>query len=642
MEPPSIPSSSLREKSGSLPVAQAGRKYRKYSREDKALFFEAKERLGTVTAAARELGFTRSTCLMWTKDDGRAPGARYSAEQKAEFFVLLDRLGSVSAAARQLGINTQTAFSWSYSLAAVERKPQGKPTVRQLALAPKKAGFLAVLERVGNISVAACKAGVKRSQGESWARAAGVENILQSRAEKQAEYTRLREEGVTQKVASAIVGVNRRTGYGWDQTARAAKAHGDANQSADTAYTYQVTTAFAEPDIMLKTAAELFEAQVLTLMPELPTGCEETLAPSIAAASSMRPSEAPTRPVVSAPRTVTIEHLEQAIHSRYLAQQERELIADMLRAEESIRAIGRALGRNASSISREIKRNSHPKLGYQPYGAHRAATAARARPKDSKLAEPGELRDYVKTRLLTRWSPEQISKLLIKEFPDDGQMRVTPETIYQALYFQARGGLKREVKEALRTGRTRRKKHKSPEERTSRFRDPMINISKRPAAVQDRAVPGHWEGDLITGAYNQSAIATLVERTTRYVMLVHLPVDHTAESVRDGLITTMGTLPAHLRGSLTWDQGAEMAKHKAFSIATDMDVYFCDPASPWQRGSNENTNGLLRQYFPKGTDLNAYGPEDLKHVAQELNARPRKTLDWDTPAERLRALLEAS
>jgi IS30 family transposase len=248
----------------------------------------------------------------------------------------------------------------------------------------------------------------------------------------------------------------------------------------------------------------------------------------------------------------------------------------------------------------------------------------------------------VKTRLLTRWSPQQISRVLIKEFPDDEQMRVSHETIYQALYIQARGGLKREVKEALRTGRTRRKKHKNPEERTSRFRDPMINISERPAEIEDRAVPGHWEGDLITGAYNQSAIATLVERTTRYVMLVHLPVDHTAESVRDGLIKTMGTLPAHLRGSLTWDQGAEMAKHKAFSIATDMYVYFCDPASPWQRGSNENTNGLLRQYFPKGNDLNAYGPEDLEHVAQELNARPRKTLDWDTPAERLRDLLIAS
>ncbi|MEC5181801.1 IS30 family transposase [Arthrobacter sp. CG_A4] len=231
---------------------------------------------------------------------------------------------------------------------------------------------------------------------------------------------------------------------------------------------------------------------------------------------------------------------------------------------------------------------------------------------------------------------------MIKDFPDDEQMRVSPETIYQALYFQARGGLKREVKEALRTGRTRRKKHKNPEERTSRFRDPMINISERPAEVQDRAVPGHWEGDLITGTYNQSAIATLVERTTRYVMLVHLPVDHTAESVRDGLIQTMGTLPAHLRGSLTWDQGVEMAKHKAFSIATHMEVYFCDPGSPWQRGSNENTNGLLRQYFPKGTDLNAYGPEDLEHVAQELNARPRKTLDWKTPAESLRDLLIAS
>lgn len=252
------------------------------------------------------------------------------------------------------------------------------------------------------------------------------------------------------------------------------------------------------------------------------------------------------------------------------------------------------------------------------------------------------MRDYVTDKLRIRWSPEQISKLLIKEFPNDEQMRVSHETIYQALYFQARGGLKREIKEALRTGRTRRKKQKSPEERTSRFRDPMINISERPAEVQDRAVPGHWEGDLITGAYNQSAIATLVERTTRYVMLVHLPVDHTAESVRDGLIKTMGTLPAHLRGSLTWDQGVEMAKHKAFSIATDMDVYFCDPASPWQRGSNENTNGLLRQYFPKGTDLNAYGPEDLEHVAQELNARPRKTLGWNTPAESLRDLLIAS
>ncbi|WP_441432308.1 IS30 family transposase [Arthrobacter sp. 2RAF6] len=377
-------------------------------------------------------------------------------------------------------------------------------------------------------------------------------------------------------------------------------------------------------------------------MPELPAGCEETPAPPTAAAPSAVPSEPPARPVLPAPRTMTIEHLEQTIDSRYLAQRERELIADMLRAGKSIRAIGRALGRSASSISREIKRNSHPRLGYQPYGAHRAATKARARPKASKLATHGPLRRYVEAKLKLRWSPEQIAHALIKDYPDDPNMRVSHETIYQALYVQARGGLKREVQHALRTGRTRRKKHQNPEERRSRFRDPMINISERPAEVEDRAVPGHWEGDLITGAHNQSAIATLVERSTRYVMLVHLPGDHTAETVRDGLITTMGSLPAHLRGSLTWDQGVEMAKHKAFSIATDMDVYFCDPHSPWQRGSNENTNGLLRQYFPKGTDLNTYGPEDLEHVAQELNARPRKTLAWDTPAERLRDLLIAS
>jgi len=221
-------------------------------------------------------------------------------------------------------------------------------------------------------------------------------------------------------------------------------------------------------------------------------------------------------------------------------------------------------------------------------------------------------------------------------------MRVSHETIYQALYFQARGGLKREVAQALRSGRTHRKPHRAPDQRTHRFIDPMIMISDRPADVEDRAVPGHWEGDLIMGEANKTAIATLVERATRYTMLVHLPEGHDAEVVRDGLIKTISTLPTHLRGSLTWDQGAEMARHKQFSMATDMAVYFCDPASPWQRGTNENTNGLLRQYFPKWTDLSVFGPEDLEHVAQQLNGRPRKTLDWDTPAERLRDLLTAN
>ena len=251
----------------------------------------------------------------------------------------------------------------------------------------------------------------------------------------------------------------------------------------------------------------------------------------------------------------------------------------------------------------------------------------------------GPLREFVQDGLRRRWSPEQVCHALIQDHPGDLEMRVSPETIYQALYLQARGGLRQEVATALRTGRTRRKPHRDPAQRTARFVDPMVMIAERPAEVEDRAVPGHWEGDLIVGSASQSAIATLVERSTRYVMLVHLPGGHSAEEVRDGLVATMSTLPAHLRGSLTWDQGTEMAAHRSFSIATDMPVYFCDPHSPWQRGSNENTNGLLRQYFPKGTDLSVHGPEDLEHVAQELNGRPRKTLDWDTPAERLRDLL---
>ncbi|MFD6868710.1 IS30 family transposase, partial [Streptomyces koyangensis] len=261
---------------------------------------------------------------------------------------------------------------------------------------------------------------------------------------------------------------------------------------------------------------------------------------------------------------------------------------------------------------------------------------------DSKLAQDGPLRRFVADKLREQWSPEQICHALVTEFPDDEGMRVSPETIYQAIYVQARGGLRREVAAALRTGRTRRKPHRSPEQRTRRFVDEMVMISERPAEVADRAVPGHWEGDLIVGPRSESAIVTLVERSTRYVLLGHLPGGHTAEEVRDVLVPLIQTLPGHLRGSLTWDQGCEMAAHKQFTLATGVPVYFCDPHSPWQRGSNENTNGLLRQYFPKGTDLSVHSPADLEHVAQKLNGRPRKTLGWKTPAERLRDLLTAT
>ena len=329
---------------------------------------------------------------------------------------------------------------------------------------------------------------------------------------------------------------------------------------------------------------------------------------------------------------------DAATGDRHLSLDDRLAIADGLVNQHTQTRIARDIGRNKSTVSREIRAHSIEGV-YPPHRAHRAATAARARPKTCKLVTDTRLREQVEAGLGHRLSPEQIRNRLAVDFPDDEGMRVSHETIYQALYFQARGGLKREVAAALRSGRTRRKPHRRPGERTHRFVDEMIMISDRPAEVEDRAVLGHWEGDLIMGAGNQSAIATLVERGTRYTVLVHLPGGHTAEEVRDGLIAAVSTLPEHLRGSLTWDQGCEMARHKQFTMATDMAVYFCDPASPWQRGTNENTNGLLRQYFPKGTDLSVHGPEDLEHVAQELNGRPRKTLGWATPAERLRDLL---
>ncbi|MFF3857555.1 IS30 family transposase [Micromonospora sp. NPDC002575] len=331
--------------------------------------------------------------------------------------------------------------------------------------------------------------------------------------------------------------------------------------------------------------------------------------------------------------------LDKELHSRFLTLAQRETIADMRRAGGSFRAIGRALGRAASTIKREIDNHAGDDGVYRAHAAHRAWAASRPRPKDRKLVRDGPLRDFVVDGLRKRWSPQQICHALVREYPGEQEMRVSPETIYQALYVQARGSLKREVAAALRTGRARRKPHRRPDQRTPRFAEGMVMISERPAEVADRAVPGHWEGDLIMGTGNQSAIVTLVERSTRYVMLGHLPGGHTAAEVRDVLVGLVATLPAHLRGSLTWDQGAEMAAHKQFTIATGIPVYFCDPHSPWQRGSNENTNGLLRQYFPKGTDLSVHGPEDLEHVAQELNGRPRQTLGWDNPAERLRDLL---
>jgi len=330
--------------------------------------------------------------------------------------------------------------------------------------------------------------------------------------------------------------------------------------------------------------------------------------------------------------------------SRFLTEDERIVIADMWRAKATMRAIAAGLGRPVSTISREIKRNSHQGSGdYRPHAAQARADARRARPKGGKIAACPELREVVQDWLGLEWSPEQISRSLRREFPDRPEMRVSHETIYQALYVQGRGELRRELTRALRTGRTYRKPQTRPDQRVSRFIEPMVMISERPADAEDRAVPGHWEGDLIIGKDQKSQIGTLVERATRYVMLVHLPADRTAETVRDALAATVATLPDELKRSLTWDQGSEMALHHQFSTAAGLPVYFCDPHSPWQRGSNENTNGLLRQYFPKGTDLSVHTAEHLNTIAARLNGRPRKTLGWDNPAERLaKFLTEAS
>lgn len=381
------------------------------------------------------------------------------------------------------------------------------------------------------------------------------------------------------------------------------------------------------------------------------------------------------------------------LSGRYLCFEEREEIA-LLRAKGAgVREIARRLGRSASTISRELRRNAATrggKLEYRASVAQWKAELMARRPKTAKLAADERLRHYVQDRLaghvrrpggaavpgpatrawkgrnkpfrqdrrwVSAWSPEQIANRLKVDFPDDESMRISHEAIYQALYVQSRGALKRELVACLRTGRALRVPRARARSRGKGFVSEEVMISERPAEAADRAVPGHWEGDLIFGT-GRSAIGTLVERTTRFVMLLHLPPDqdrpvprvkngppvsgHGAEQVRDAIANAIVTLPEQLRRSLTWDQGAEMAQHAELRIDTGLPVYFCDPQSPWQRATNENTNGLLRQYFPKGTDLARHSAEDLAAVAATLNGRPRKTLGWRTPAEALDQYLAAA
>jgi IS30 family transposase len=381
------------------------------------------------------------------------------------------------------------------------------------------------------------------------------------------------------------------------------------------------------------------------------------------------------------------------ITGRYLSFQEREEIAVLKAQDLGVREIARRLGRDPSTISRELRRNAATRGGTLDYRASVAqwkADLVAQRPKTAKLIANQRLHQYVQERLsgevrrpdgtpvsgpaaapwkgrnkprrqdrrwATAWSPEQISNRLLIDFPDNESMRISHEAIYQALYVQSRGALNRELVACLRTGRALRVPRARSRQRASGHVTPEVMLSQRPAEVETRAVAGHWEGDLIIGT-DRSAIGTLVERTTRFTMLVHLPrmdgygieprikngpalAGYGAEAMKDAITAQITSLPEHLRQTLTWDRGKELARHVELKIETGIAIYFCDPHSPWQRGTNENTNGLLRQYFPKGTDLSRWDPDEIEAVAATLNNRPRKTLGWKTPTEALDDLLRS-
>jgi IS30 family transposase len=326
------------------------------------------------------------------------------------------------------------------------------------------------------------------------------------------------------------------------------------------------------------------------------------------------------------------------LKGRCLTFAQREEIAIRRAQGQSLRQIAAVIGRSPSTISRELRRNTVALTGYRATSAHALAFERASRPKPAKLHLNVQLRGIVEKDLKKKYSPEQISGRLRREFPDREEMWVSAETIYQSLYVESRGALKRELSACLRTGRALRRPSRKVGQRKNRIPG-MVNIAERPPEVEDRAVPGHWEGDLIIGKRNLTAIGTLVERTTGTTMLLHLPDGYKPEQVAPVLAAKIKTLPDVLRQSLTWDQGPEMRDWKTVSIDADIEIYFCDPHAPWQRGSNENTDGLLRQYFPKGTDLSIYSEEDLDRVAAELNDRPRKRLAFEKPIEAIEKLL---
>ena len=513
---------------------------------------------------------------------------RWDDDTRRRFFLLVDAGSSVRAAAASLGISVDLAYKWRSDAGIAAKRPPNR-----IYSDADKAEFFRRLEINRNVTAVARELGFVRVTCFKWVHEAGI-FISRDAQERKRKFFALRVEGVTRAEAARQLGLAARQSIDWDRGIR------------------QIPGGRIYPD-----------GRTIIYNKRTPVN-------SSASTSAYLNDQ------------VKLDDLERPLSPRFLSLAERERIHDRRAEDVSIRQIARELRRSPSTISRELARNSTENVGYLPYSAQRRATARRPRPKERKLLREGPLRDYVVTGLTKRWSPEQIARRMVKEFPQDETMRVATETIYQAIYVHARGALRRDMVSSLRRGGIERLPRKSPTHRTSRFVSAMTSLVERDPDVELRVVPGHWEGDLIMGSRHRSAIATMVERSSRFTLLTHLVGYHNATTVRDALVQTVQQLPRQLRRTLTWDQGAEMAEHASFAMATDMKVYFCDPASPWQRGSNENTNGLLRQYFPKGSNLAKFSAEQIESVARELNERPRKVLDWDTPTERLRALIESN
>lgn len=425
--------------------------------------------------------------------------------------------------------------------------------------------------------------------------------------------------GLSQSAAATVAGVHRGTGQKW------AKSAGIAANPAHCGMRFSAATLEAFWSAM-HSGASITQAAVIAGVSE-----------NAALARVQQAGFVPRTQVVAVPAIAPLVDLVPRARAP-LTFIERCRLEELLENGYPPERAAERMGRHKDTINREIARGQ-TSSGYRARVGQDVTDANRKRPKTRRLEDNPALLAAVLQGLKVRHSPEQIAGRLRQDFPDDPEMWVSHETIYQSVYVQPRGELAKEVKSALRTGRTRRKPHgRNTTDGHGKIRD-MVNISERPAEVEDRAIPGHWEGDLIIGAGHQSAIGTLVERTTGFVVLLHLPEDRTAATVAAAMTAKIPEIPEIMWRSLTWDQGGEMALHTKITEATGLPIYFCDPRSPWQRGTNENTNGLLRQYFPKGTDLSLHGPGILDNVAAELNARPRKRHNWRTPAEEFHRLL---